>query len=167
MRSHIKTGCFVVWFLKPKLHYKRERLTQVTNHFQLMKILPLKLFFYRLFRLRLQESSGNIFSPDVSFENTAGKIVYNTEKIFSGYMEDDEHATVDGIFTADGSFDGHIQTRDQLFYVEPSKRYKKNFLHPSVIDHLKSSLSFSFGNCRTRYFIGLFQIRFSRLLSTR
>ena len=141
MRSHIKTGCFVVWFLKPMLHYKRERLTQVTNHFQLMKILPLKLFFYRLFRLRLQESSGNIFSPDVSFENTAGKIVYNTEKIFSGYMEDDEHATVDGIFTADGSFDGHIQTRDQLFYVEPSKRYKKLF---TSVSHRSFKIKFVF-----------------------
>ena len=64
-----------------------------------------------------------MFAKDVKFENTKGEIAFSSRrKIFSGHLEDDQHATVDGIITADGSFDGHIQTRDQLFYVEPSNR---------------------------------------------
>ena len=38
------------------------------------------------------------------------------------YVLDDQFSKVDGIFTNDGLFDGHIQTRDTLFYVEPAKR---------------------------------------------
>ena len=38
------------------------------------------------------------------------------------YILDDQFSKVDGIFTNDGLFDGHIQTRDNLFYVEPARR---------------------------------------------
>ena len=79
-------------------------------------------FYSRLFRLRLAEDSQNIFSDDITFETTEGKIFFDKSKIFSGFLEDDEFSRVDGIFTSDGLFDGHIQTRDTLFYVEPAKR---------------------------------------------
>ena len=95
-------------------------------------------FYSRLFRLRLAEDSQNIFSDDITFETTDGKIFFDKSKVFSGFLEgsqyfflifktnthvvDDEFSRVDGIFTSDGLFDGHIQTRDTLFYVEPAKR---------------------------------------------
>ena len=95
-----------------------------------------------MFRLPLAEDSQNIFSDDITFETTEGKIFFDKSKIFSGFLEgndivfliinaktnptvivvDDEFSRVDGIFTSDGLFDGHIQTRDTLFYVEPAKR---------------------------------------------
>ena len=95
-----------------------------------------------MFRLRLAEDSQNIFSDDITFETTEGKIFFDKSKVFSGFLEgndivflifntktkptvivvDDEFSRVDGIFTSDGLFDGHIQTRDTLFYVEPAKR---------------------------------------------
>ena len=80
-------------------------------------------FLLRLFRLRLLESSANVFSKDIQFESTGGAIDFSRSKVFSGYLEDDHLAQVDGILTSDGSFDGHVQTRDQLFYIEPSNRY--------------------------------------------
>ena len=36
---------------------------------------------------------------------------------------DDQSAKVDGIVTTDGSFDGHITTNDDVFYIEPTNRY--------------------------------------------
>lgn len=77
----------------------------------------------RLFRLRLVHSGDTIFSNDVSFENTAGSIGFKTDRIYSGTMEDDQSAKVDGIVTTDGSFDGHITTNDDVFYIEPTNRY--------------------------------------------
>ena len=71
-----------------------------------------------------------MFSKDVTFENTAGTIDFSPRKVFSGYLEDDHLAQVDGIVTSDGAFDGHVQTRDQLFYIEPSNRYK----HQQALD---------------------------------
>ena len=35
---------------------------------------------------------------------------------------DDSSSSVDGIVRPDGIFDGHIQTKDDLFYVEPAER---------------------------------------------
>jgi len=77
----------------------------------------------RLFRLRLVHSGDSIFSDDVSFENTAGQIEFKTDRIYTGTMEDDQSARVDGIVTVDGSFDGHIHAKDDVFYIEPSHRY--------------------------------------------
>ena len=66
-----------------------------------------------------------MFSRDVTFENSAGEISFSQSKVISGSLEDDGLANVDGVITEDGQFDGHIQTRDGLFYVEPSNRYKQ------------------------------------------
>ena len=63
-----------------------------------------------------------MFSKDVVIENTAGPLHLEQRRVFSGYLEDDEEASVDGIVTDEGTFDGHIQTRDKLFYVEPATR---------------------------------------------
>ena len=71
---------------------------------------------------RLQEAGERVFSSDVRFENTAGEIPFSQTRVYSGTLEDDQLASVDGIVTGDGTFDGHIQTRDQLFYIEPSNR---------------------------------------------
>jgi len=96
----------------------------------------------RLFRLRLVHSPDSIFSDDISFENTAGQIEFKTDKVYTGTMEDDQSATVDGILTSDGLFDGHIYAKDDVFYIEPTHRYfnsdsKQDF--PAVIyrsDHV-------------------------------
>ena len=66
-----------------------------------------------------------MFSSDVTFENSAGEISFSPSKVLSGSLEDDGLANVDGVLTEDGQFDGHIQTRDGLFYIEPSNRYKQ------------------------------------------
>ena len=65
-----------------------------------------------------------MFSQDVTFENSAGEISFSPGRVLSGTLEDDGLASVDGVVTEDGLFDGHIQTRDELFYIEPSNRYK-------------------------------------------
>ena len=63
-----------------------------------------------------------LLSNRILFLNTAGPLHLEQRRVFSGYLEDDEEASVDGIVTDEGTFDGHIQTRDKLFYVEPATR---------------------------------------------
>ena len=77
---------------------------------------------FRLFRLRLKEAGERVFSRDVTFENSSGEIPFSLGKVLSGSLEDDGLASVDGVLTEDGNFDGHIQTRDGLFYIEPANR---------------------------------------------
>jgi hypothetical protein len=45
------------------------------------------IFSSRLFLISLQKSAQDIFSDDVIFENTQGPISFNTEKIYSGFLE--------------------------------------------------------------------------------
>ena len=87
----------------------------------------------RLFRLRLKEAGESVFSKDVTFENSVGEIIFSPSKVLSGSLEDDSLASVDGVITEDGQFDGHIQTRDGLFYIEPSNRYFPDPDFPAVI----------------------------------
>eukprot|EP00090_Calanus_glacialis_P004073 TRINITY_DN13020_c0_g1_i1.p1 TRINITY_DN13020_c0_g1~~TRINITY_DN13020_c0_g1_i1.p1 ORF type:complete len:1584 (-),score=357.76 TRINITY_DN13020_c0_g1_i1:90-4673(-) len=67
-------------------------------------------------------------------------------------MEDDQSARVDGIVTSDGSFDGHIYAKDDVFYIEPTHRYFKSDSmqdFPAVIyrsDHVQHPDEDEFGN---------------------
>ena len=63
-----------------------------------------------------------MFSKDVILENTEGPLQLEKRRIYSGYLEDDEESTVEAVLTSQGEFDGHIQTRDKLFYIEPANR---------------------------------------------
>ena len=63
-----------------------------------------------------------MFSKDVILESTMGPISMKKKRIYSGYLEDDEEAAVEAVVSSQGEFDGHIQTRDQLFYIEPANR---------------------------------------------
>ena len=42
------------------------------------------------------------------------------------FSVDDSSSSVDGILQSDGVFDGHIQTKDGVFYVEPASRWGIN-----------------------------------------
>merc|ERR1719225_1405278 len=51
----------------------------------------------RLFRLRLKEAGENVFTRDVTFENSVGEIPFSQRKVVSGSLEDDGLASVDGV----------------------------------------------------------------------
>ena len=63
-----------------------------------------------------------MFSKDAILESTEGPLTLEKRRIFFGYLEDDEEAVVEAVVTRHGEFDGHIQTRDKLFYIEPANR---------------------------------------------
>ena len=104
---------------------------------------------FRLFRLRLKEAGENVFTRDVTFENSVGEIPFSQRKVVSGSLEDDGLASVDGVITEDGHFDGHIQTRDGLFYIEPANRYK--FLRPQNWDLTFTETLFKIFSCYSRF----------------
>lgn len=43
--------------------------------------------FFRLFLVSLQNSAQDVFSEDIVFENTQGPISFNTDKVYSGFLE--------------------------------------------------------------------------------
>ena len=45
------------------------------------------LFNFRLFLVSLQNSAQDVFSDDVIFENSQGPISFNTDHIYSGFLE--------------------------------------------------------------------------------
>jgi len=88
----------------------------------------------RLFRVRLRRSAASIFTDDIQFENSHGSLSFNTDHIYSGYLEDDESSEVDGIVDKNGLFDGQIITDQDTFYVEPANRYfSSDAVFPTVI----------------------------------
>ena len=45
------------------------------------------MIFFRLFLVSLQNSAQDVFSEDIVFENTQGPISFNTDKVYSGFLE--------------------------------------------------------------------------------
>ena len=72
--------------------------------------------------MELQRDADSIFADDAVFENSAGAIGYDREKVYVGKLADTPSATVHGIVSAEGVFDGHISTPSELYYVEPAHR---------------------------------------------
>jgi len=95
----------------------------------------------RLFRLRLSGSDHQIFSPDVVFENTRGPIHYQTHRVVQGDLEDDSESHVEGILQSNGVFDGNIQTRDGVFYIEPATRYFGDSVDFPVVIYSESDVT--------------------------
>ena len=46
-------------------------------------------FHLRLFRLQLYPSRDSVFTRDVVFENTLGPIEFNSDQVYSGFLEGD------------------------------------------------------------------------------
>ena len=77
----------------------------------------------RLFQVELLRDEDSIFADDAIFENSVGAAIdYDLEKVYVGRLADTPHATVHGIVDAEGSFDGHISTPSETYYVEPAHR---------------------------------------------
>lgn len=66
-----------------------------------------------------------LFSSDVSFSTGSGRRVpFDTSTAYIGHLEDDDEASVQGMVTTEGLFDGTITTRSgTTYYVEPVSRY--------------------------------------------
>ncbi|XP_066997248.2 disintegrin and metalloproteinase domain-containing protein 10 [Anabrus simplex] len=65
----------------------------------------------------------SVFADDVVFESTKGPIDFDRSKAYTGSLEGDETATVEGVVTEDGLFDGTVSTPVEEFYIEPASRY--------------------------------------------
>ncbi|XP_053638432.2 uncharacterized protein Kul isoform X2 [Cherax quadricarinatus] len=76
----------------------------------------------RLFKIRLRRDAS-LFTDDVVFESTEGPVDFDLGKVYSGSLEDEELARVEGVVTREGLFDGHVSTPSELYYVEPATRY--------------------------------------------
>ncbi|XP_031338214.1 disintegrin and metalloproteinase domain-containing protein 10-like [Photinus pyralis] len=76
----------------------------------------------RTFRLRLTPDR-EVFAEDVSFESTKGPLSFDSKMVYTGTLEDDENASVHGIVTKDGLFDGMVSTASEEYYIEPINRY--------------------------------------------
>ncbi|XP_037090955.1 disintegrin and metalloproteinase domain-containing protein 10-like [Pollicipes pollicipes] len=76
----------------------------------------------REFRLRLRPDRA-VFAPDVVFESSSGPVAFDTSSVYTGSLEDDEDAVVQGVIGSDGLFDGSVVTASEHFYIEPSSRY--------------------------------------------
>ncbi|XP_076258689.1 disintegrin and metalloproteinase domain-containing protein 10-like [Rhynchophorus ferrugineus] len=77
----------------------------------------------RSFRLVLMPDE-NVFADGVVFESTSRpNLQFNHRITYSGFLEDDDTATVHGIITKDGLFDGTIITKSDEFHIEPISRY--------------------------------------------
>ncbi|XP_017780952.1 PREDICTED: disintegrin and metalloproteinase domain-containing protein 10-like [Nicrophorus vespilloides] len=79
----------------------------------------------RLFRLKLVPDL-DVFSEDVEFVSTGGTVTFDPGAAYIGTLEDDEAASVSGIITSNGLFDGVVSTRLDDFYIEPLSRYLEN-----------------------------------------
>ncbi|GJQ82949.1 hypothetical protein Trydic_g5949 [Trypoxylus dichotomus] len=77
----------------------------------------------RIFKLKLAPDHQNLFPEDAVFESTNGPISFEPTSVYRGTLEDDDTATVHGIITRDGLFDGTVFTAADDFYVEPVGRY--------------------------------------------
>ncbi|XP_076333075.1 disintegrin and metalloproteinase domain-containing protein 10-like [Tachypleus tridentatus] len=66
-----------------------------------------------------------VFAPDVLIESsTRGVIDFDTDRILTGNLEDDEESSAEGVLTQEGLFEGAIYSRDgDDYYVEPASRY--------------------------------------------
>ncbi|XP_017787235.1 PREDICTED: disintegrin and metalloproteinase domain-containing protein 10-like, partial [Nicrophorus vespilloides] len=78
-----------------------------------------------LFRLKLVPDL-DVFSEDVEFVSTGGTVTFDPGAAYIGTLEDDEAASVSGIITSNGLFDGVVSTRLDDFYIEPLSRYLEN-----------------------------------------
>ncbi|XP_050712620.1 uncharacterized protein LOC126996286 [Eriocheir sinensis] len=76
----------------------------------------------RLFKLRLRRDVS-LFADDVVFESTSGPVDFDLNKVYSGWLEDDDLAEVAGVVTKEGLFDGHVSTPSELYYLEPASKY--------------------------------------------
>ncbi|KAJ3627368.1 hypothetical protein MTP99_014750 [Tenebrio molitor] len=76
----------------------------------------------RLFKIRLTPDK-DVFAEDVTFESTRGPIRFDPRFVYTGTLEDDESASVHGIVTKEGLFEGTISTAIEDYYVEPVGRY--------------------------------------------
>ncbi|KAK4881068.1 hypothetical protein RN001_004387 [Aquatica leii] len=76
----------------------------------------------RTFRLRLTPDR-EVFAEDVSFETSKGPLSFDSKLVYSGTLEDDESASVHGVVTKEGLFDGMVSTATEDYYIEPVSRY--------------------------------------------
>ncbi|XP_018321320.1 disintegrin and metalloproteinase domain-containing protein 10 [Agrilus planipennis] len=76
----------------------------------------------RVFRLRLTPDK-EVFTEDVHVESEAGPLDFRNDIAYSGSLEDEENASVHGVITKEGLFDGMISTALENFYIEPVSRY--------------------------------------------
>ncbi|KAG5884890.1 hypothetical protein JTB14_019377 [Gonioctena quinquepunctata] len=79
-------------------------------------------FVSRLFKLRIYPDD-EVFAEDISFESTNGAIDFDHGIVYSGILEDDETAVVQGLITSEGLFEGTISTALEDYHIEPVSRY--------------------------------------------
>lgn len=91
----------------------------------------------RWFKLKLCPDR-HVFAEDVEFESTRGKIHFDPGIAYTGTLEDDDTATVHGIITKDGLFEGTVHTKLEEYHFEPLGRYLgtiSNHLNQSYKTH--------------------------------
>ncbi|XP_074114801.1 disintegrin and metalloproteinase domain-containing protein 10 isoform X2 [Cotesia typhae] len=97
--------------------------------------------FDRVFKMRLTRDR-TLFDDEVLFETSNGTIAFDPSHVYVGGLEDDEKATVHGIITTEGLFDGTVITGTDEIYIEPFARYShlvrrdiKELNHPDNHHH--------------------------------
>ncbi|XP_046402569.1 disintegrin and metalloproteinase domain-containing protein 10 isoform X2 [Ischnura elegans] len=79
----------------------------------------------RVFKMHLRPDRS-LMTEDVLIEGSDGRRVLfdPSTSIYSGSLEDDKNALVEGVVTSEGLFDGTVTLSDgQQFYIEPASRY--------------------------------------------
>eukprot|EP00117_Sycon_ciliatum_P034655 scpid31570/ scgid26409/ Disintegrin and metalloproteinase domain-containing protein 10; CDw156; Kuzbanian protein homolog; Mammalian disintegrin-metalloprotease len=109
---------------------------------------PLEVSFSshgKYFRLKLNPHH-HVFHPDAKFIDGNGKpFPYDHSEFYSGKVIGDDLSSVAGT-VANGKFHGVIQTKEDRFHIEPSRRYFDNPEFHSIV-YKASDVEFSGDSC--------------------
>ncbi|XP_076060396.1 kuzbanian-like [Oratosquilla oratoria] len=117
---------FGSWILKTPGDPMASANIELKQEFLVMQLLTKK------FQLRLRRDAS-VFAEDVVFESTSGPLDFDLSKVYSGTLEDDSEAEVQGVLTSDGLLDAHVATNSELYYLEPANRYLKDATFHTVM----------------------------------
>ncbi|XP_046611887.1 disintegrin and metalloproteinase domain-containing protein 10-like isoform X1 [Neodiprion virginianus] len=111
------------WYDTAALRQHRDRVRRDTSN--AAKDQPLTLRLHALdksWTIKLVRD-GNLFAEDAVFESSKGAIPFDTNRAYIGSIIGDDSASVQGVVTEDGLFDGTVSAGLEEYYIEPSSRY--------------------------------------------
>lgn len=112
------------WYDTAALRQHRDRLRRdVSEHG--LKDQPLTFRLQALDKMWTMKliRDGGLFAEDAIFENSKGRIEFDTKRAYVGSILEDDGAVVQGVITEEGLFDGTVSAGMEEYYIEPSSRY--------------------------------------------
>ncbi|XP_048507468.1 disintegrin and metalloproteinase domain-containing protein 10-like [Athalia rosae] len=111
------------WYDTSALRQHRDRVRRDAS--DNLKDQPLTLRLHaldKMWTIKLVRDGG-LFADDAIFENSDGIISFDTNRAYVGSILEDENASVQGVVTEEGLFDGTVWSGLEEYYIEPSSRY--------------------------------------------